>query len=154
MRQAIGDPKVGQRPGQVVAEGNPIPGSVFLADGKLTRSELRDAVLKTAFPLNQGNKPSTFPYPLTAPYINAETNVLFEGYGAATPEGAKRAVDVILGRAVMPDRSFEDQFMAASRAVKDTLYGGYDRDGDGAEDFQGLTGSNLRAADATTWTTR
>ena len=106
-------------------------------------------MLKTAFPLNQDNNPSTFPYPLTAPYINAETNVLFEGYGAATPEGAKRAVDVILGRAVMPDRSFEDQFMAASRAVKDTLYGGYDRDGDGSEDFQGLTGSNLRAADAT-----
>jgi hypothetical protein len=148
VRQAIGDPKVGQRPGQVVAEGNPIPGSLFLADGKLTRSELRDAVLKTAFPLNQGNTPSTFPYPLTAPYINADTNVLFEGYGAATPEGAKRAVDVILGRAVMPDRSFEDQFMAASRAVKDTLYGGYDRDGDGSEDFQGLTGTSLRAADA------
>src|SRR4029079_3187377 len=98
VRQAIGDAKVGQRPGQVVAEGNPIPGSIFLADGKLTRSELRDAVLKTAFPLNQDNSPSTFPYPLTAPYINAETNVLFEGYGAATPEGAKRAIDVILGR--------------------------------------------------------
>jgi hypothetical protein len=149
VRQAIGDPKVGQRPGQVVAEGNAIPGSVFLADGKLTRSELRDAVLKTAFPLNQGNTPSTFPYPLTAPYVNAETNVLFEGYGAATPEGAKRAVDVILGRAVMPDRFFEDQFMAASRSVKDTLYGGFDRDGDGDQDSEGLTGSNLRAVDAT-----
>jgi hypothetical protein len=132
-----------------VAEGAPISGSVFLSDGKLTRSELRDAVLKTAFPLNQGNTPSTFPYPLTAPYINAETNVLFEGYGAATPEGAKRAVDVILGRAVLPDRSFEDQFMAASRSVKDTLYGGFDRDGDGDQDFEGLTGSNLRAVDAT-----
>jgi hypothetical protein len=149
VRQAIGDMKVGQRPGQVVAEGNAIPGSVFLADGKLTRSELRDAVLKTAFPLNQDNAPSTFPYPLTAPYISPETNVLFEGYGAATPEGAKRAVDVILGRAVMPDRSFEDQFMAASRSVKDTIYGGYDRDGDGDEDFAGLTGTDLAQANFT-----
>jgi hypothetical protein len=149
VRQAIGDAKVGQRPGQVVAEGNPIPGSIFLADGKLTRSELRDAVLKTAFPLNQDNSPSTFPYPLTAPYINAETNVLFEGYGAATPEGAKRAIDVILGRAVMPDRSFEDQFMAASRVVKDTLYGGYDRDGDGTVDYQGLANTGLAQKDFT-----
>jgi hypothetical protein len=149
VRQAIGDPTVGQRPGQVVASGTAIAGSIFLADGTLTRSELRDAVLKTAFPLNQDNEPSTFPYPLTAPYITAETNVLFEGYGAATPEGADRAVDVILGRALMPDRSFEDQFMAASRAVKDTLYGGFDRDGDGDEDNEGLAGTNLAAADAT-----
>jgi hypothetical protein len=150
VRQAIGDPSVGQRAGQVVAQGTAIPGSIFLTDGKLTRQELRDAVLKTAFPLNQDNAPSTFPYPLTAPYLTPETNVLFEGYGAATPEGAKRAVDVILGRALMPDRSFEDQFMAASRVVKDTLYGGYDRDGDGDEDFEGLTGTTLTAADATT----
>jgi Subtilase family len=149
VRQAIGDPIVGQRPGQVVAEGTPIPGSSFLSDGKLTRSELRDAVLKTAFPLNQDNAPSTFPYPLTAPYVNAQSNVLFEGYGAATPEGARRAVDVILGKAVMPDRSFEDQFMAASRSVKDTLYGGFDRDGDGDQDSEALTGTSLRAADAT-----
>jgi hypothetical protein len=151
VRQAIGDPLVGQRPGQVVAQGTPIPGSIFLDDGKLTRSELRDAVTKTAFPLNQDNSPTTFPYPLTAPYINAETNVLFEGYGAATPEGAKRAVDVILGRAVMPDRAFEDQFMAASRAVKDTIYGGYDRDGDGDEDFAGLTGTTFNQADFDTF---
>lgn len=149
VRQAIGDPKVGQRPGQVVAEGNPIPGSVFLADGKLTRAELRDAVLKTAFPLNQDNSPSTFPYPLTAPYASNDTNFLFEGYGAATPEGAKSAVDVILGRAVMPDRSFEDQLEAASRAVKDTLYGGYDRDGDGSVDYQGLANANLAQKDFT-----
>ena len=150
VRQAIGDPTAGQRTGQVVARGTAIAGSIFLADGELTRSELREAVLKTAFPLNQANEPSTFPYPLTAPYITAETNVLFEGYGAATPEGADRAVDVILGRALVPDRSFEDQFMAASRAVKDTLYGGYDRDGDGDEDFEGLAGTSLAAADATT----
>jgi hypothetical protein len=145
VRRAIGDPFVGQRPGQVVAEGAAVAGSIFLADGELTRAELREAVLKTAFPLNQDNEPSTYPFPLTAPYAG-EANVLFEGYGAATPEGAKRAVDVILGRALMPDRSFEDDFFALDRAIKDTLYGGYDRDGDGDTDFEGLANSGLTPA--------
>jgi hypothetical protein len=99
-------------------------------------------VLKTAFPLNQDNEVSTYPYPLTAPYAG-EANVLFEGYGAATPAGAQRAIDVILGRALLPDRSFEDQFFALDQAVKDTLYGGYDRDGDGDTDFVGLADSGL-----------
>jgi|GEM_PF-2014614 len=149
VRQAIGDAKVGQRAGQVVAEGSPIAGSVFLSDGKLTRAELRDAVLKTAFPLNQDNSPSMYPYPLTAPYVSPDTNWMFEGYGAATPEGAKRAVDVILGRAPLPDRSVEDQYEAASRVVKDTLYGGFDRDGDGDQDTEALAGVSLRQADFT-----
>ena len=143
VRRAIGDGRAGQRAGQVVARGTAIPGSVFLADGELTRAELREAVLKTAFPLNQENRPSTFPFPMTAPYLTPETNMLFEGYGAATPEGARRAVDVILGRALVPDRSFEDQFNALDQAVKDTLYGGYDRDGDGDVDYQGLGGTSL-----------
>lgn len=145
VRLAIGDPRAGQRPGQVVAEGAAIPDSIYLSDGKLTRSELREAVLKTAFPLNQDNEVSPFPYPLTAPYAG-EANVLFEGYGAATPESAKRAIDVILGRALLPDRSFEDEFFVLDQAVKDTLYGGYDRDGDGDVDFQGLAGTNLTPA--------
>ncbi|HUQ78596.1 MAG TPA: S8 family serine peptidase [Patescibacteria group bacterium] len=145
VRQAIGDPRAGQRPGQVVAEGTAVPGSIYLSDGKLTRSELREAVLKTAFPLNQDNAVSTFPYPLTAPYAG-ESNVLFEGYGAATPQSAERAIDVILGRALLPDRSFEDEFFVLDQAVKDTLYGGYDRDGDGDVDFQGLAGTTLTPA--------
>jgi hypothetical protein len=145
VRRAIGDPKAGQRPGQVVAEGAAIAGSIYLSDGKLTRTELREAVLKTAFPLNQENRVSTFPFPATAPYAG-ESNVLFEGYGAATPESAKRAIDVILGRALLPDRSFEDEFFALDQAIKDTLYGGYDRDGDGDVDFQGLAGTTLTPA--------
>jgi hypothetical protein len=146
VRRAIGDGVAGQRPGQVVAQGTPIAGSAYLDDGKLTRSELKEAVLKTAFPLNQENRPSAFPFPMTAPYLTPETNMLFEGYGAATPEGAKRAIDVILGRALVPDRSFEDQFHAMDQAIKDTLYGGYDRDGDGDVDFQGLAGTTLTPA--------
>ena len=62
VRREIGDPFVGQRSGQVVAEGRAIEASTMLADGKLTRTELREAVLKTALPLNTGESP--FPVPL------------------------------------------------------------------------------------------
>lgn len=142
IRRQIGDGMAGQKPGQVVAEGFPIDNSPYLNDGKLSRAELREAVLKTAFPLNEDNDPSGLPYvyPMTAPY-NDNTNVLFEGYGAATPNGARRAVEVLLGRIPLPDRSFEDGFFAIDRRIRDTIYGGYDRDGDGDRDYEGV--SNL-----------
>ena len=54
IRRQIGDGAPGQRPGQVIAEGFPIVGSPYLSDGKLTRGELRETILKTAFPLNSG----------------------------------------------------------------------------------------------------
>jgi hypothetical protein len=148
-RRALGDGKAGQRPGQVVGEGFPVDGSAFLADGKLTRSELREAVLKTAQPLNQRNEVSPFPYPLTAPYVG-EANVLFEGYGAATPESAERAIDVLLGKAPMPARDFEDGFFAIDRQIRDTIYGGYDRNGDGTRDSQALAGVSLTPAQVAT----
>ena len=148
VRDAIGDEAVGQRPpvalpgggtqGQVIAEGVPVPESGYLADGLLTRAELREAVLKTAYPLT--GELSPYPYPVTAPY-NDDTNVLFEGYGAATPEGARRATDVLLGRATLPDRAEEDEFFTLDRTVRDTIYGGYDRDGDGTTDYEGLGSS-------------
>lgn len=98
---------------------------------------------------NQDNKASPFPYPLTAPYTGAP-NVLFEGYGAATPQSAQRAVDVLLGRAQLPERPFEDQFFALDQAVRDTLWGGYDRDGDGTTDFEGIaSGLGVTAAGVT-----
>ncbi|WP_129787003.1 S8 family serine peptidase [Promicromonospora panici] len=148
-RAAVGDGAAGQKPGQVVASGIARDESVYLADGKLTRAELREAVLKTAFPLNQDNAVSPYPYPLTAPY-SGESNVLFEGYGAATPHSARRAVDVLLGAELLPERPFEDQFFALDRAVRDTLWGGYDRDGDGAADDESIAdGVDLTAADLT-----
>lgn len=146
VREALGDGRAGQKPGQVVAEGIAVDQSVYLADGELTRAELREAVLKTAYPLNTDNELSPFPYPVTAPYT--EANVLFEGYGAATPNSAERAVDVLLGDAQMPERAFEDDFFEIDRAVRDSLYGGYDRDADGSEDSEALEGGlGLEAAD-------
>ena len=142
IRRAIGDGQAGQRPGQVVASGIPIAASAALADGKLTRTELREAVLKTAYPLNQANSPSIYPYPATAPYAD-QLNVLLEGYGAATPDSAQRAIDVLLGRAQMPDRSYEDQFFALDRQVRDTIWGGFDRNGDGTKDSYAVAGLEL-----------
>jgi hypothetical protein len=138
VREAVGDGQSGQKPGQVVADGLAVEESVYLDDGELTRAELREAVLKTAEPLNTENEPSPYPYPMTAPYTDA--NVLFEGYGAAAPNSAARAVDVLLGRALLPDRPFEDEFFALDRQVRDSLYGGYDRDADGTADSQALAG--------------
>lgn len=160
IRRHIGDNSVGQRPGQVVATGlTSIASSPYLSDGKLTRGELREAVLKTAFPLNQDNAQTIpiFPYPLTAPY-NGDINVLFEGYGAATPNSAKRAIDVLLGKMPLPVREAEDSFFALDRQIRDSLWGGYDRDGDGNKDSFapinafGLTESSVGSAEAT-WKT-
>ena len=141
VRQAVGDGAAGQKAGQVVAEGLPVE-SPFLADGRLTRSELREAVLKTAYPLNVENNPSMFPYPATAPYTG-DPNVLFEGYGAATPESAQRAIDVLLGNADLPERPFEDDFFALDRQIRDSIYGGYDRTADGEPDYEGLAALGL-----------
>lgn len=152
IRQQIGDSGVGQRPGQVIAEGFPISGNPYLGDGKLTRAELREAVLKTAFPLNQENTQQIpiYPYPWTAPY-NGEINVLFEGYGAATPNSAKRAIDVLLGKTPMPTREAEDAFFRIDRQIRDSLWGGYDRDGDGrAESFAALGQFGLAEANVAT----
>ena len=134
IRRELGDGRAGQRPHQVIAEGIAIPGSPYLSDGKLTRQELRDVVLKTTEPLNQSNDvPDLYPHPVWAPYI-PEANVLFEGYGAATPDSAQRAIDVLMGRAPLPDRSFEDTFFQIDNMVKTTLYGTYDTNGDGQPD--------------------
>ena len=142
IRRHIGDTSTGQRPGQVVADGFPIPSSPYLRDGKLTRAELREAVLKTAFPLNQDNTQSIpiFPFPWTAPY-NGDINVLFEGYGAATPNSARRAIDVLLGRTAMPVRDAEESWFAIDRQIRDSIWGGYDRDGDGVRDNAAAEGA-------------
>ena len=142
VRQRIGDGAAGQRPGQVIAEGFPIAGSPYLEDGKLTRAELREAVLKTAFPLNQDNTQNIpiFPYPWTAPYVG-DVNVIFEGYGAATPNSAKRAIDVLTGKMPLPVREAEDRWFEIDQQIRDSLWGGYDRDGDGGAESAAALGA-------------
>jgi hypothetical protein len=154
IRRNIGDGAAGPRAGQVVADGFPVAGSAYLADGKLTRAELREAIFKTAFPLNQDNTQSVpiFPFPWTAPYIG-DVNVLFEGYGAATPNSAKRAVDVLMGKTPLPVREAEDRWFSIDRQIRDSIWGGYDRNGDGTRDSEaalgafGLTAASFANAD-------
>ncbi|TFE38966.1 hypothetical protein E3E14_26545 [Streptomyces sp. ICN441] len=148
VREAVGDPRAGQRTGQVVAEGAALDASMYLEDGRLTRGELREAVLKNAFPLGEDDLPSAT-WPVGAPHTAG--NVLFEGYGAATPETARRAVDTLLGRSLLPERPVEDDFFAADRAIRDGIWGGYDRDGDGTDDPAPLpTGIQVEPADVAT----
>lgn len=129
VRAALGDYRTGTRPGQVIAEGRAIANSPYLADGKLTRRELRAAVLKTAAPLDADL--SLFPYPAN---LNAEGRYALEGYGAATPNAGQRALGVLLGEMEMPNREDADTFFAQDCELRDALYGSYDRDGDGNED--------------------
>lgn len=136
VRDALGDPVAGQRPGQVVAEGRPVPGSPYLSDGQLTRAELRAVGLKTAAPRStygdSGVPVDTgFPFPWT---YSGPQYVWFEGYGSSGPAHAARAVEVLLGEAELPDRSAQDEFFAMDCDVREGLYGGYDRDGDGEPD--------------------
>jgi hypothetical protein len=46
----------------------------------------------------------------------------FEGYGVVNAASAQRAIQVILGRTPMPDRSDADAWMAAIDAVRDVFY--------------------------------
>jgi hypothetical protein len=71
----------------------------------------------TAFPLGEDNLPSAS-WPPASPHTAG--NVLFEGYGAATPETARRATDVLLGRALLPELPVEDDFFAVDRAIRGT----------------------------------
>lgn len=69
-------------------------------------------------------------------------HVLFEGYGA-TPNPARRATDVLLGAAELPERPFEDDFFEADRSIRDSIWGGFDRTGDGQVDSSAMSPSAL-----------
>lgn len=140
IRQSLGDHSRpgqfltadGEPDGQVVARGTAVPDSPYLSDGELTRRELRAAVLKTAVPLTTGFDPARYPYPAT--YRGERSRVAVEGYGAANPNNATRAIAVLLGDAPMPARDTEDAFFVNDCEARDDQYGSFDRDGDGEAD--------------------
>ncbi len=139
IRRAIGDTDAGQRPGQVVASGRPVPASTVLRDGRLTRAELWDVVLHTAEPFGTGGAPVP-PYVHTWPGPESE-DYLFGGYGLATPQSAEHAIAVALGRAPKPSRETEDAFFELDREVRQTLWGPWS-EGSGA---QGTGGADYPA---------
>jgi hypothetical protein len=91
----------------------------LIADGVLTRTELQDAVFKTALP--EEFNPETFTY---NPIVIPDTPLYYtqQGYGNAHVASALRAIEVLLGRAPMPDRSDVDAWIASVDAVRDSLY--------------------------------
>ncbi|MEX2290381.1 MAG: S8 family serine peptidase [Mycobacteriales bacterium] len=132
VRDRLGDGAPGQKGKQVVAQGAAVGGSTFLADGKLTREELRGVVLKTTQALEEPGAQSRFPFPAT--YTGTQSRYAFEGYGAATPNSATRALAVLLGEQGLPDRSEEDAFFREVCEQRYDVYGDFDRDGDGKPD--------------------
>jgi len=121
VRRAIGDTGAGQRPGQVVAKGTPIAGSVFLRDGALTRAELWRIIFHTASPFGEEGVPVP-PYTHTWPGPRS-SDFLMGGYGLATPESATYAIEVALGRAPLPERPVEDTFFAYDAQVRTAMWG-------------------------------
>jgi hypothetical protein len=130
VRDVLGDGLVAPRDGQVVAQGRPVPGSPFLEDGILTRGELRAVVLKTAAPLPGEFSPFAYP----GNWTEDQARFLVEGYGAATPNHADRAIAVLLGEAPLPDRAEYDEFFMEDCELRDGIYGDWDRTGDGEAD--------------------
>ncbi|HEX7167768.1 MAG TPA: S8 family serine peptidase [Acidimicrobiales bacterium] len=119
-RDALGDDRAGQRPGSAIAVGRPVAGSPYLGDGVLTRAEIWELVFKTAMP---GEYPDTDVVLSNATYPLDQLHYLFEGYGIADEASAAYAVDVMMGRAPLPDRAEEDAFFAKDSALRVELYG-------------------------------
>ncbi|HVL91229.1 MAG TPA: S8/S53 family peptidase, partial [Actinomycetota bacterium] len=120
-RKAMGD----TREGIHVTRGTRVPaagkrGRGLLADGVLTRAELHEAVLKTALP--GAFDPVTFSYEPISTIPDTPVAYTQQGYGVANKASARRAVDVILGRAAMPDRSDVDRWIAAMDVIRDAIW--------------------------------
>ncbi|HKO62827.1 MAG TPA: S8 family serine peptidase [Pyrinomonadaceae bacterium] len=91
----------------------------LIADGVLARTELQDAVYKTSHP--EEFNPDTWLYdPVVIP--NTPLYYTQQGYGNANVAAALRAIEVIMGRAPMPNRSEVDAWIASVDAVRNTLY--------------------------------
>jgi hypothetical protein len=133
-REILGDTTTGVH-GGVVASGPAglVPAPSPLADGKLTVTEWKDLVLKTATrrpvaqmedgpicdvtaapyhaaPVKWSDVPDEFPE-----YVQI-------GYGAVDEPAHTTALKVLRGEAPLPDRSATDQFMALDNAARTQLH--------------------------------
>ena len=91
----------------------------LIADGVLARVELQDAVYKTAQP--EEFNPETWTYdPVVVP--NTPLYYTQQGYGNANVAAALRAIEVIMGRAPMPNRSEVDAWIASIDSIRDSVY--------------------------------
>ncbi|MGH2712091.1 MAG: S8 family serine peptidase [Actinomycetota bacterium] len=122
-RRAFGDTTEGPH-GQVAlavaSEGAALPSSGPLADGILVRTEVEETTMKTADPASF-DPTYCVGDPLTCGNTTPTTPAYFayQGYGIVNQASAGEAMDVLLGRAPMPNRAEVDTWMA----VKDTVNG-------------------------------
>lgn len=115
-REVLGDTKAGQKPGGVVAQaasGVALPASGPLADGKLTRLEAEEIVLKTAQPVPFDPVKATWDYAI---YPTTPVYYAYQGYGIVDRGSKSRALSVLMGETAMPDRAEVDAFMAQADA--------------------------------------
>ena len=91
----------------------------LIADGVLARTELQDAVFKTAEPEEFNAETWTYD-PVVIP--NTPLYYTQQGYGNANVAAALRAIEVIMGRAPMPNRSEVDAWIATVDAVRNSVY--------------------------------
>lgn len=117
MREELGDGAAGQRPGALLAQGA-AKGTAALADGKLTRLELWEAVMKTAY--HDGTEANQVGF-ATVPANPFQ--YVFEGYGLVNATTVRAAVDVLLGRQPLPLRDAEDEFLASDSGLRRALFG-------------------------------
>ena len=122
-RRSLGDAVEGIH---TTAEGKSVPaygpsgiakGSI--ADGVLARTELQDAVLKTAQPEEFNVETWTYD-PVVIP--NSPLYYTQQGYGNANVAAALRAIEVIMGRTPMPNRSEVDAWIASIDTIRNTVY--------------------------------
>lgn len=103
LRGAVGDAKTGARKGAlVIAAPGRAPKAGPLADGRLERQELLDAVLHAA-------RPSV---------ADARGRYALEGYGFFDQKAQDLAIEALLGRAVLPARTEDDAAFSASQAAE------------------------------------
>ncbi len=86
----------------------------------LTRLEAEALVQKTASPVPADPVKLTWDYavrPTTPAYY------LYQGYGVVTKDSKALALDVLLGKAELPDRSEIDSFIAGVDAIRNLIWG-------------------------------
>lgn len=103
LRGVVGDARTGARNGVlVIAAPGRAPKSGPLADGRLDRKELLDAVLHAA-------RPSA---------ADARGRYALEGFGFFDQKAQNLATDVLLGRAALPARAEDNAAFSASQAAE------------------------------------